>query len=382
MKRGPCFLHIGVWLLCMETSACLCLGGEPEAKPSGERKPSDLSRLRDARLNEQEGKPVSERTRAEVEALIEKAGTTPPDWWDSVTLDYPPTLDLAWTNAPNQRGTNQNLNLYIWNVINVNPPRWKQGAKLLFHTLSVNKNDPGKLKQSMNALAKIYHDLLQDYARAAYWWRKAGSTGCGNCPLGLADCYHRLGNKEMAVEVLQRFNQPLSMQAIRTWAEVGEHDKALQMALDMTNKNAGPLKSLGFLIAGDVCRIAARYNEALGYYQKALEGGNMPRARTALEAVKCFDALDLKKVPDGNYKDGSQGYSSIVQVAVTVKAHVIEDVKIVDHHEKQYYGSLIETPERIIQKQGVKGVDVFSSATLTSEAIIQASAKALANASK
>ena len=35
-------------------------------------------------------------TRADVATLIENQGKTPPDWWDSVQLNYPPTLDLNW----------------------------------------------------------------------------------------------------------------------------------------------------------------------------------------------------------------------------------------------------------------------------------------------
>jgi uncharacterized protein with FMN-binding domain len=54
----------------------------------------------------------------------------------------------------------------------------------------------------------------------------------------------------------------------------------------------------------------------------------------------------------------------------------------VQHREKQYYSSLTDTPAKIIAKQGVKGVDSTSSATITSEAIINATAKALAKGAK
>ena len=60
----------------------------------------------------------------------------------------------------------------------------------------------------------------------------------------------------------------------------------------------------------------------------------------------------------------------------------IETVKVVKHTEKQYYGSLTDTPAKIIQKQTVKGIDAFSGATITSEAIINATAKALAKGIK
>lgn len=333
--------------------------------------------------------PSGVHTKAEVDALIEKAGTAQPAWWNQAKLEYPPTLDLSWNKAPGGWDTNKNLGQYVWSVINENPAKWKDGAKLVHHTLTVNQKDPAKLKQSMDALAKMYHDLLQDPARAAYWWRKAGSSGCGNCPVGLADCYWKLGNRDMALEVLTKFGQPQLTQVIRAWAEVGEYDKAYTMSQDLLKSGRPGVKHWGNLLAGDVCRLAGKYKEAMDFYQKAIappiEKGNdknVERAKAALDAVKCYELLDLKKIPDGVYKNGCYGYDSIVTVAVTVKNHKIEDVKVVDHHEKQYYASMIETPQRIIQKQGVKGVESFASATMTSEAIIQSTAKALSGGMK
>jgi uncharacterized protein with FMN-binding domain len=64
-------------------------------------------------------------------------------------------------------------------------------------------------------------------------------------------------------------------------------------------------------------------------------------------------------------------------VEVAVAGGKITDVRVTQHHEKQYYSSITETCAAIIKKQGTKGVDATSSATITSEAIINASAKAL-----
>ena len=106
------------------------------------------------------------------------------------------------------------------------------------------------------------------------------------------------------------------------------------------------------------------------------------RATASLEAIKLFDLLDLKKVPDGVYTASSMGYETQVEVEVTMKAGRIEDAKVTKHHEKQFYASVTETPARIIAKQSVKDVDATSRATITSEAIINATAKALAGAMK
>ena len=71
-----------------------------------------------------------------------------------------------------------------------------------------------------------------------------------------------------------------------------------------------------------------------------------------------------------------------MRVEVVVKAGTIESVKVTQHREKQYYSSLTDTPRKILARQGVSGIDATSSATITSEAIINATAKALADGSK
>jgi uncharacterized protein with FMN-binding domain len=43
---------------------------------------------------------------------------------------------------------------------------------------------------------------------------------------------------------------------------------------------------------------------------------------------------------------------------------------------------MTDTPQKILAKQGVRGVDATSAATITSEAIINATAKALAGGQK
>ncbi|NQT86455.1 hypothetical protein HQ560_06795, partial [bacterium] len=114
------------------------------------------------------------RSRSEVDALINKAGATPPDWWDSVPLDYPKTLDLSWPDKP-PGGWNQSKNVgqYLFSVINENPSRWKSGVRFLHYLLTVHKNDSRKLVKVMAALGEKYFMLLGDPARAAFWYRKA-----------------------------------------------------------------------------------------------------------------------------------------------------------------------------------------------------------------
>ena len=90
----------------------------------------------------------------------------------------------------------------------------------------------------------------------------------------------------------------------------------------------------------------------------------------------------MRKVPDGAYRSSSQGYEAPIEVEVVVKGQRIESVRVTQHREKQFYSAMSDTPAKIIAKQGVKGVDATSNATITSEAIINATAKALAEAQK
>jgi uncharacterized protein with FMN-binding domain len=107
---------------------------------------------------------------------------------------------------------------------------------------------------------------------------------------------------------------------------------------------------------------------------------NQQRAAANIEGIKLFDTLDLARIPDGKYQGSSLGFEEPLQVAVTVRRGRIEAVEVTAQHEKQPYAALIETPARIVAKQSVKGIDTTSRATITSEAVINATAKALAGA--
>jgi uncharacterized protein with FMN-binding domain len=71
-----------------------------------------------------------------------------------------------------------------------------------------------------------------------------------------------------------------------------------------------------------------------------------------------------------------------VHIEVAVRGGRIESVKVTQHQEKQFYSAIAEVPRKIIEKQGLKGIDATSSATITSEAIINATAKALSGGMK
>ncbi len=329
------------------------------------------------------------RTRAEVESLIEKVGKTPPDWWDSTPLAYPPTLDLDWPlRAEGPWDARKNVGQYLWDVINPNPGRWKEGIKLVNHLMIRHQGDPAKLVRSMETLGRMYHDLMGDWARAAFWWRTCDRYGGGVDPIGLAHCYWKLGSKEMAVELLNAVGPDYTRHGvvIKLWADMGEYDKALALA---KQKAADGMPTIAYLTAGDTCRLAGRYQEALAYYQKVLtakgdtgrEGDvkkDKERAQASIQAIQLFDTLDVAQVADGLYAADSIAYAGPLYVEVAVKGGRIESVRVTKHQEKQFYSALTDTPSQIVRKQGVKGVDAVTGATMTSEAILNATAKALA----
>lgn len=330
------------------------------------------------------GETVAEKSKADVEGLIKRIGSTPPEWFQATPLRYPKTLDLSWRDNPGPWDPNRNIGQFIWTTINENESRWKEGVRFLHHLLVLNQNDPEQVKKTMQALGTMYHNLHQDWARAAFWWEKAGDTD----NIDLAHCYFKLGSKAMAAAILDRYPSDYTRHCAvaRLWSEMGETEKGLTLAL----RTANDRPDVGFLAAGDICRAIGRTSEALDFYRKVLaatEGGRdlkqtKARAQASIDAIRLVDTLDIKRVPDGAYRERSIGYSGPVEVEVNVGGGRIADVQVVHHTEKQYYSSITDTRRQIISKQGAKGVDATSGATITSEAILNATLKALAKGQK
>lgn len=65
----------------------------------------------------------------------------------------------------------------------------------MHYVYSLNKNKPEIARKTMRKLGHCYFDLLQDWARAAYWMQKINNRG-----IDLANAYWQLGSKEMAEE--------------------------------------------------------------------------------------------------------------------------------------------------------------------------------------
>jgi len=342
------------------------------------------------------GAAAKPRSKAEIIDLVKQAGSAPPDWYDSTPVEHPKSLDLSWPEpAPGPWDNQKNMGQYIWDIINPNPGRWRSGVRLIHHVMATHKDDPMLRQQAMRALGEKYFIFFQDYARAAFWWQQAG-IGFGEAnSINLAECYWRLGNQAMAQELLvdperlKQGNNPLRAEMIKLWGDMGQLNKALKLT-EVYLRSGGDTHT-ALLMAGDACRSAGRFADALKFYQRAVNtpdpgngraDRNIKRARANVEAIRLFELSDVSKARDGTHTASSPGYEGPVSVEVVVEAGKLKKVAVVKHTEKQFYSSVEDVPAQIIAKQGVKGIDATSRATITAEAIINATAKALAENQK
>ena len=304
------------------------------------------------------------RTPAEVEALIKKVGAEAPDWWEATPLKYPDTLDLDWPiDAPGDWNNQRNVGQYIWDVINPNPGRWKEGIKLVHHLMLRNQADKTKLGRSMECLGTMFHNFTQDWPRAVFWWRMSARYGQPHDPAMLANCYWQMGCEEMARDVLQRLATDYTRNGavIKLWADMGELDMALSLA---EQKARGGNPNIAYLAAGNACRQAGRMTEALAYYRKAAnakpaaeDNDDHKRARKQaaenIAVIRTFEMLDLARTADGRYTATSTAFNGPLSVEVQVTAGRIAAVRVTQHQEKQFYSALDRdaakdrrTPER------------------------------------
>ena len=111
---------------------------------------------------------------AVIAKLVDQSGKDKPSWWDQATLNYPQTLDLSWAQG---KGWNASIvvGVWMWDVVNPNPSRWKEGTKFLHFVLSnaKQKKYPDAERNATMALCHCYGDLLQDWPRAIYWYQQA-----------------------------------------------------------------------------------------------------------------------------------------------------------------------------------------------------------------
>ena len=329
------------------------------------------------------------RSRDEVLLLIKNTGSTPPDWYEETPLDYPDTLELSWPLKPPTKGWKNKVNVgqYLWDIINPNAGRWKSGVKLIHHIMSTHEDDPVLLNRDMLKLGNMYFELFQDYPRAAFWLSQATSDEPLKGNVHLAECYWRLGNEEMALDLLRGRDLPL--QAIKLLGDMGYTERAVSLANRYSQSSQ---RHVAMLLAGDACRSAKAYDKAIKLYERVLSMGDARnkeytiryrgRATDSIEAIRLIETSHPAHVADGTYRDQSVGYNGPLQVELEVEAGRITNLRVTKHKEKQFYAALTDTPNQIMANQSVQDIDGTSGATITSVAIVNATAKALAGGAK
>lgn len=325
------------------------------------------------------------RSKAEVEKLIETAGSTHPDWWDDVPLVVPQGLDLTYEAPKGGRWQPRKyIGQYVVTVLRPHPDRWRGGIRLLHHAAEVNKDHPERRRKSLQHLGRAYFEWEHDWARAAYYWSQAGTNG-----IEVAECYWRLGCKPLGIQTLRRFPRDLTREAtvIKLWGEFGDLRRALSLA--QAKARIGHA-DVAYLAAGNACRLHGKFDQAARFYQEVAKvskgtrdlGRNKMRAQRNLDALVAFANVDVSKIADGTYRSSSRGYRGDVDVEVTVEGGKITDCKVSRHKDDWCARAPMVVPERIVRKQGIAGVDAITGATISSEAILNAAAQALADGAK
>lgn len=325
---------------------------------------------------------------AETQAIIDGVGKAPPSWLDSTSMKHPASLDLSWPiKSTGPWNESKNVGQYFWGKVYPNPSRWRSAFKLLYKCMDLHQSDQALLQRDMDKLGDMYFTLLQDYARAAYWLQKADPPNTRPTGIYLAECYWRLGNPTMARAKLRGNNVHFS--AIKLYGDMADIDDALRVTELYARTNAF---NEAFLNAGDALRGAGRTEEAIEFYQKVLTINKArnkeylarykARAAGAIEAIRLYDKADVSRVADGVYVDRSTGYNGKLDVEIKVAGGKITSAKVTKHREKQFYAALTDTTAQIVAKQGIKDIDGTSGATITSQAIVHATARALAQGQK
>lgn len=328
------------------------------------------------------------RSRKEVLKLIATVGSTPPDWYASTQTNYPESLELDWPlKAEGPWNESKNVGQFIWGRINPNEKRWRPGIKLVHEIMPRHKGDRKLLQRDMEKLGDMYFVLLQDYPRAAFWLQKSKPSVVKKTGIHLAECYWRLGNRDMALAMMK--GKKLNVDAIKLLGDMGEVEDALNVAAYYGKTS---LHNEAHLNVGDALRTAGRLDEAVNYYQKVLDADRarneqykaryLARARGSIEAIRLYDKAKVSRVADGTYVDTSTAYNGELEVKVVVANSKITDVKVTRHKEKQFYAALIDTTAQIIERQGIRDIDATSGATITSQAIVHATARALAQGAR
>lgn len=305
--------------------------------------------------------PAKDVPAAAIEKLVAQGGAEKPDWWDATNLNYPQSLDLSCPRNTTGKWNPQVFpGAWMWDVVNPNPDRWKDGTKF-WHFVLANARQRKLAEAEQNAINQLGHcygELLQDWPRALYWYRQADARygRMDQRTIDEANALWRLGSRSLAVAALQGLRQDTTRHGslIKIHADLGNYQEAYRLA----QGRLGNSEDIAWLMTGYTAQMQGDWKKALDAFTKAAAAPQKTsgrdwkqtreRATSAIAGITLFEAFDLAKVADGSYSDSSTGYVGPVTVRVDVAAHRITAVTVTSHHEKQYYAALEEDRKSVV----------------------------------
>jgi uncharacterized protein with FMN-binding domain len=132
---------------------------------------------------------------------------------------------------------------------------------------------------------------------------------------------------------------------------------------------------------GNTEKATERYRAAIELFPKVMVPNIRPFAQRYARKTEAKlelltgKAFDIAKLADGVYRGASIGYGGPIEAAVTVKGGRITDIKV-EHKERIDQGASKIAPKQIIERQALK-VDAISGATVTVQAVVEATYRAL-----
>jgi len=186
----------------------------------------------------------------------------------------------------------------------------------------------------------------------------------------LASIYTRYGDYDQALDVLDLGLKSLPDPPERTMAEASVHDAM-----------------------GDTCAAKGEMEKAVEHYRQAMDlyGKARPRygrhllprhirkVQSKIDLIG-IQALDITSIANGTYRGESLGYGKPLYATVVVRDGKITDITL-KHSEKIEQGATKSVPKQIIERQSLQ-VDTVTGATITVQAIIEATYRALSTARK
>ncbi|MCX7045770.1 MAG: tetratricopeptide repeat protein [Candidatus Sumerlaeota bacterium] len=298
--------------------------------------------------------PAKKPSLAEAQASLK----IPPDWF--VSLDVAYDTNKPWKDA----------RLEIRNRLAQGGDKARQAVKLTWlYAQKKDINDGHELPMYL-FMSGEYAWAIQESEKflKEKFAQPVPAYGYTNAFNSLASCYAHFGEYDKALKTLD--------EAVRHLPKA---------PLDIGNKaTISDIRGDIYAEMGDMEKARASYLEAIDLFPKSQQpyGRHLLKRHAAKVQAKLDlmqrKALDLSKLRDGVYTGTELGYVDDVTVKVTVRDRRIADIEVT-HKEKIDQNATKIIPQRIIERQDLK-VDGITGATVTCQAIVNATYKALQQA--